>query len=274
MKDITLGQYFPGDSVLHRMDPRAKLIALILFVAVVFVANTAGSFLLIAAVTVILMMLSQIPFRVYLRSMKPLLFIVIFTSVINLLMVKGDEPLFTFWIISIYKKGIINAVLVVARISLLVLGSGIFLTYTTSPISLTDGLETLLAPLGKIHVPVHEFSMMMTIALRFIPTLVEETDKIMNAQKARGADFSSGGLLKRAKALLPVLIPLFVSAFKRADELAVAMECRCYRGGDGRTRMKVLKYGVRDAVFFICSAIIIAAVIAVNIYLPIYSMKI
>lgn len=274
MRDITLGQYFPGDSVLHRMDPRTKLIALILFVAVVFVANTVGSFLLIAAVTLMLMFLSRIPLRIYLRGMRPLLFIVIFTAVINLLMVRGDEPLFTFWIISIYKKGIINAILVIARISLLVLDSGIFLTYTTSPISLTDGLETLLAPLGKIRIPVHEFSMMMTIALRFIPTLVEETDKIMSAQKARGADFSSGGLLRRAKALLPVLIPLFVSAFKRADELAVAMECRCYRGGEGRTRMKVLRYGVCDAVFFVCGAVIVAAIVAINIYFPIYSMKV
>lgn len=273
MRDITLGQYFPGDSMLHRTDPRAKLIALVLFITVTFVANSAGAFLLIIFVTAALMASTGIPLRVFLRGMKPLLFIIIFTTVINVLMTGGNTLLFELGFIHIYKEGILNAVLVVLRLSLLILGSGIFLTYTTSPISMTDGLETLLAPLGRLHIPIHEFSMMMTIALRFIPTLVEETDKIMSAQKARGADFSSGGLLARAKALLPVLIPLFVSAFKRADELAVAMECRCYRGGEGRTRMKILKYEAHDIVFLITGAVLVGAVIAVNIKLPLYSLK-
>lgn len=270
MHDFVLGQYFPGNSVIHRLDPRAKLILLIAFVAVTFVAHTAGAFILLAAVAALLMVLSGIPLKIYLRGMKPILYIVIFTTIINILLTSGDDLLFEFGFIHIYKEGIINAVLVILRLSLLVLGSGILLTYTTSPISLTDGLETLLSPLSKIHMPVHEFSMMMTIALRFIPTLVEETDKIMNAQKARGADFSSGGLISRAKALLPVVIPLFVSAFKRAEELATAMECRCYRGGEGRGRLHVLRYSGMDVVFFAGGALLIGAVIVINIFLPVY----
>lgn len=272
MHDLVLGQYFPGNSVIHRLDPRAKLILLVLFVTVTFVANSAGAFLLIAVATALMMVLSGIPLVIYLRGMKPILYIIIFTTIINILMTTGESPIFEFGFIRIYLEGIINALLVILRVALLVLGSGILLTYTTSPISLTDGLETLLTPLSKLHLPVHEFSMMMTIALRFIPTLVEETDKIMNAQKARGADFSSGGLIKRAKALIPVVIPLFVSAFKRADELATAMECRCYRGGEGRGRLHVLKYSALDAVFMICGALLIAAVVVVNIYLPLYSL--
>ncbi len=272
MHDLVLGQYFPGNSIIHRLDPRAKLIMLVLFVVLTFVANSAGAFLLILAAAAAMMALSGIPLAIYMRGMKPILFIIIFTTVINVLMTTGEVPLFEFGIIHIYKEGIINAVTVTLRVVLLVLGSGILLTYTTSPISLTDGLETLLAPLAKLRLPVHEFSMMMTIALRFIPTLVEETDKIMNAQKARGADFSSGGLIKRAKALLPVIIPLFVSAFKRADELATAMECRCYRGGEGRGRLHVLQYRARDGAFLIAGAALLAGVIAVNIFVPLYRL--
>ena len=273
MRDITLGQFYPGDSVLHRMDPRAKLILLVLYITVTFIASSAGAFALVIAVTVTMMILSRIPLRVYLRGMRPILFVIIFTTLINIFMTRGETPLFEAWIFRIYKEGLMSALLVIMRVSLLVLGSGIFLTYTTSPISLTDGLETLLAPLKKIHVPVHEFSMMMTIALRFIPTLIEETDKIMSAQKARGADFSSGGLIARAKALLPVMIPLFVSAFKRADELAIAMECRCYRGGEGRTRMKILRYGSLDIAIMICGVLFAALVIAINIRFPLYRLK-
>ena len=273
MRDITLGQYFPGDSLLHKMDPRAKLIAVLVYITLVFMANSAGAFAILILLTVIMMAVSGIKTTVYLRGMKPILFVIIFTTIINLFMTKGEAPLFEAWIFRIYREGIINAILMILRVTMLVLGSCIFLTYTTSPIALTDGLEALLRPLKKLHVPVHEFSMMMTIALRFIPTLIEETDKIMSAQKARGADFSSGGLIARAKALLPVLIPLFVSSFKRADELAVAMECRCYRGDEGRTRMKVLHYAARDGVFLLCMACLVAAVILVNIYLPLYSLK-
>ncbi len=273
MHDIALGQYFPGDSVMHRLDPRVKLVALIAFITVIFVVNSAASFLLLAVFTFALLLLSRIPLSVYARGMKPILFIIIFTTVINLLMTTGGRQLFSFGFIHIYEKGVINAVLVSVRLCFLMLGSGLFLTYTTSPLSLTDGLESLLSPLSKLRVPVHEFSMMMTIALRFIPTLVEETDKVMNAQKARGADFSSGGLISRAKALLPVMIPLFVSAFRRADELAVAMECRCYRGGEGRTRMKVLRCGRVDVVFLAVFALLAAAVVLVNVFFPLFAFK-
>lgn len=273
MRDISLGQYFPGNSVLHKMDPRAKLILTIIFIVVIFVARSLSALLLLSAVTIAMMCSTGISPRVYLRGIKPIMFVIVFTTILNLFMTRGDELLFEWGIIHIYREGVNNAILMVVRITLLVLGSCVFLSYTTSPISLTDGLESLLRPLSKIHVPVHEFSMIMTIALRFIPTLIEETDKIMSAQKARGADFSSGGLIKRAKALLPVLIPLFVSAFKRADELAVAMECRCYRGGEGRTRMKVLRYHARDGVMLGIMALTVAAVVVANIYVPIYSLR-
>ncbi len=274
MRDISLGQFFPGDSVMHRLDPRVKLVSLVLFIAATFVADTAGAFLLLTLITLALMASTRIPMSVFIRGMKPILFIIVFTTVINLLMTTGGDVVFSLGFFKIYEKGVKNAALVSIRLCLLMLGSGLFLTYTTSPISLTDGLETLLSPLSRLRVPVHEFSMMMTIALRFIPTLVEETDKVMNAQKARGADFSSGGLIARAKALLPVLIPLFVSAFRRADELAVAMECRCYRGGEGRSRMKVLKCEKRDAVFIAFELLAAAAVVAVNIRFGLFSFSV
>ena len=272
MRDITMGQYFPGDSLLHRAYPRAKLICAVLYIVLIFIARSALAFAMILAITFTLIAISGIPLRIFIKSMKPLLLIIIFTTVINLFLTRGEVLLVDFWIIKIYREGIINAVLMFLRITLLVMGSGLFLTYTTSPIALTDGLEQLLAPLKKIKIPVHEFSMMMTIALRFIPTLIEETDKIMNAQKARGADFSSGSLLSRARALLPILIPLFVSAFKRADELAVAMECRCYHGDKGRTRMTVLHYRWRDVAMMLTCVAVCAAAVLINIYLPLYTL--
>ncbi len=272
MRDITLGQYFPGDSILHRLDPRAKIILAVIYIVAIFTAKSVSAFALIVIVSLALMKMSGIPMRIFVKGLKPLLYIILFTTVINLFLTGGGTLVFEWWIIRIYREGIINAVLMILRVSLLVSGSGLFLTYTTSPITLTDGLEQLLSPLKRLKLPVHEFSMMMTIALRFIPTLVEETDKIMNAQKARGADFSSGSIIDRAKALIPILVPLFVSAFKRADELAVAMECRCYRGDAGRTRMNILKYSGKDFVAIAAGVLAVAAVICLNRYLPVYSL--
>lgn len=260
ISDITLGQFFPGFSPLHKLDPRTKIILAVLFIVAVFLVNNPVGFLMIAMITAFLVAISRISFKVVLRGIKPIFFILIFTSLINLFMTTGSsEPLVSFWIIKIYKEGIIRAIFMSLRVIVLIIGTSMFLTYTTSPISLTDGIESLLKPLKKIGVPVHLFAMMMTIALRFIPTLVEETEKIMNAQKSRGADFSSGGLIKRAKALIPLLVPLFVSSFKRAEELATAMECRCYRGDKNRTKYVELKYkgidffwGISGLVMFAC----------------------
>lgn len=264
IKDITLGQYFPGNTILHRLDPRGKIILTILYIVVIFFAKNLWSFIAVIASAVFLTIISRISPKTLLKSMKPLIFVLAFTTFFNVFWTEGEVLLVKFWIIEIYLEGIIFAVMMIIRISALLVGTTIILTYTTSPIMLTDGLEQLLAPLRKIKLPVHEFSMMMTIALRFIPTLIEETDKIMSAQKARGADFTSGSLAKRAKALVPVLIPLFISAFRRADELATAMECRCYRGGEGRTRMNVLHYSGRDTLAFIIMIIFGAALILLN----------
>lgn len=272
MRDITLGQYFPGNSVLHRLDPRAKIILAVIYIVAIFTATSVSAFALIIAVSLCLMGVSGIPYKVFAKGLRPLLYIILFTTVINLFLTSGDDLVFKWWIFRIYREGIVNAVLMILRVTLLVSGSGLFLTYTTSPITLTDGLEQLLAPLKRLKLPVHEFSMMMTIALRFIPTLVEETDKIMNAQKARGADFSTGSLTARAKALIPILVPLFVSAFKRADELAVAMECRCYRGDEGRTRMNVLRFTATDAFAMALGILAFAAVICLNKYVPVLSL--
>ena len=264
LKDITIGQHFPGHSILHRCDPRLKLVATIAYIVVLFVApNPLGlalSILLLAA----LYKVAQIPGKMILKSLKPIVPIVIFTAVLNLFLSTGD-PLWQWKFLKITKEGIETAVFMSVRILCLIAGTSL-LTYTTSPIALTDGIERLLSPLKKIKLPVHELAMMMTIALRFIPTLIEETDKIMSAQKARGADLESGGVMQRAKALLPILIPLFVSAFRRADELALAMECRCYHGGEGRTRMKQMHLSGRDFVSGIITAAVFAGVILLNKY--------
>ena len=265
LRDITLGQFFPGNSVLHRADPRTKLILTFVYIIGVFLCKSVWSFALLFAGTTAVVILSAIPVRLVLKSVKPIIIIVIFTGLINLFMTRGDgDPLFEYKFIKIYADGVKYAVLMILRITSLVVGTSVILTYTTSPIALTDGLEQLLAPLKKIKFPVHEFSMMMTIALRFIPTLIEETDKIMSAQKARGADFATGGLVKRAKALIPVLVPLFISAFRRAAELATAMECRCYHGGEGRTRMNVLRYSALDFILMAAFAAFIAGLIMLN----------
>ena len=270
LKDITFGQYFPGDSIIHRLDPRMKLILIVAYIVLLFVADGLFSLLIGAAMGAVFYALSKLPWKLVIKCIKPIMPIIIFTAVLNVFFVEG-EPIFEWKFISISEKGVLTAVLMCIRIICLIAGSSL-LTYTTTPIALTDGLERLMKPLQKIKVPVHELSMMMTIALRFIPTLVDETEKIMSAQKARGTDFSSGSLMKRAKALIPILIPLFVSAFRRAGELATAMTCRCYRGGKGRTKLNVLKFSYRDFVGAFMIAVFIAGIILLNIFAPGYSM--
>lgn len=260
LKDITLGQYFPGKSPIHLLDPRTKLIMLVVYIVALFLAVNWVSYALMAAFLIFVIKISEIPPQSIVRGMKPLAMILIFTGVLNIFFTTGEgTPLVDFWIITIYAQGLERAAFMLIRILLLV-SATFLLTYTTSPISLTDGLESLMNPLKRIKVPVHELSMMMCIALRFIPTLIEETDKIMSAQKARGADFESGTLMEKAKALIPILVPLFISAFRRADELATAMECRCYQGGEGRTKMKLLHYTLWDYEAFGIGAVLIAAV--------------
>ncbi len=259
LKDITLGQYFPGNSVIHRLDPRAKLIMLVVYIVALFMAGGWVSYGLMLLFLLFVIKISTIPPKSIVRGMKPLVMILVFTGILNLFFTQEGELLVDVWIIKIYSGGLSRAVMMMARILMLITCT-FLLTYTTSPIALTDGLETLMSPLKKLKVPVHELSMMMCIALRFIPTLIEETDKIMSAQKARGADFESGTLVERAKALIPILVPLFISAFRRADELATAMECRCYQGGEGRTKMKLLRYHREDFLAFGTGAVLVAAV--------------
>ena len=270
--EASFGVYYEKDSFIHKLDPRTKLLFMIAFIVCTFVANDIYAYILLVAVTLVSIAVSKVPFIMVLKGLKPIFVIVIFTTVLNIFWTKGDNLLVSFtvipnfWTAEIYREGLIKAGVLALRIITLMACTSLYFSYTTTPIELTDGIETGLAPLKKIKVPVHEFAMMMTIALRFIPTLVDETTKIMNAQKARGADFSTGSLIKRAKALVPIIIPLFVSAFRRADELATAMECRCYRGGNGRTRMKVLKMKARDYVFLILMLCFIAGIILLNIY--------
>ena len=262
LKDITLGQYFPGKSPVHLLDPRCKLIMLVIYIVALFTSSGPVSYGLLLAFLLIVIKISTIPPKSILKGMKPLIMILVFTGVLNLFFTTGEgEPLIDWWIFTIYVEGIVRAVFMVLRILMLITCT-FLLTYTTSPIALTDGLEALMSPLKKIKVPVHELSMMMCIALRFIPTLIEETDKIMNAQKARGADFESGSIMDRAKALIPILVPLFISAFRRADELATAMECRCYQGGEGRTKMKLLRYTLWDFRAFGIGAVLLISTFA------------
>jgi energy-coupling factor transport system permease protein len=266
LKDITIGQYFPGKSVLHRLDPRVKILLTFLYIVILFAATNPIGLLVGIVFLFVAYGVSRVPPRMILKSLKPVVPIIIFTTILNMFFIEG-EALWHWAFLTITREGLVTAVIMSVRIICLIAGTSL-LTYTTSPIALTDGLERLMGPLKKLHFPVHELAMMMTIALRFIPTLIEETDKIMSAQKARGADMESGGLMQRARALVPVLIPLFVSAFRRADELALAMECRCYRGGEGRTRMKQLHMGGADAVCALFSLLCLAGVIAINLYAP------
>ena len=262
ISDITLGQFFPGYSVIHKLDPRTKIILAVLFIVTVFLAKNPITLAFLAVITLCIVFMSRISAKVIFKSIKPLVFILAFTAILNLFLTQGEsDPLVSFWVIKIYEEGIVRAAFMFVRVIIFILSSTVLLTYTTSPISLTDGIESLLSPLKKIKVPVHSFAMMMSIALRFIPILVEETEKIMNAQKSRGADFSSGGLIKRAKALIPILIPLLASAFNRADELATAMECRCYRGDKNRTKLVKLEYKARDFVWMLAFVLILTGTI-------------
>ena len=260
LKDITLGQFFPGNSPVHTLDPRTKLIMLVVYIVALFSAVSWVSYALCLAFLVVSIAVSRIPVKSIFRGMKPLIMILVITGILNLFFTGGETVLVSFWVITVTLEGVIRAALMVLRI-LMLITSTFLLTYTTSPISLTDGLESLMGPLKVIRVPVHELSMMMCIALRFIPTLIEETDKIRCAQKARGADFENGSLIQRVKALVPILVPLFISAFRRADELATAMECRCYQGGEGRTKMKLLRYHRGDMVAFGIGVVLVAGVI-------------
>ena len=263
LRDITIGQHFPGNSLVHRFDPRLKLVLTVAYIVLLFAASNPLGLTLSILFLGVTYKVAKIPVKMIGKSLKPILPIVLFTAVLNLFFVSGEgDPLVHFWFLTIYAEGVRYAVLMAVRVMALIAGTSL-LTYTTSPIVLTDAIEQLLKPLGKLHFPVHELAMMMSIALRFIPTLIEETDKIMNAQKARGAQLDTGKMTDRVKALVPVLIPLFISAFRRADELAMAMECRCYRGGTGRTRLKVLRCEKQDyidlAVCIACFAIILAS---------------
>ena len=265
LRDITIGQHFPGNSVLHRCDPRLKLVGTIAYIIVLFVASNPLGIALSLALLALLYAVAKIPYRLILKSLKPIVPIIIFTAVLNLFFITGDgEPLVRLWIFSIYKEGVSYAILMAVRVVALIAGTSL-LTYTTSPIVLTDAIESLLRPLQKLHFPVHELAMMMTIALRFIPTLIEETEKIMNAQKARGAKLDNGKFTERIQALIPILIPLFISAFRRADELAMAMECRCYHGGEGRTRLKVLRFGKLDVLCTLALVAMLAAILATKL---------
>ena len=259
LKDITLGQYFPGNSLIHRLDPRVKVVLTFAFVVVLFLASGWLGYVLITVWIVLAIALSRLPVKLIVRGFRPLVLIIALTGVLNIFYTPGD-PIWQFYFLKISAEGLINAGMLIWRFILLLTGT-FLLTYTTSPILLTDALERLFAPLKKLKLPVHELTMMMTLAMRMIPTLIEETDKIMSAQRARGADFESGNLLRRAKALIPLLVPLFVSAIRRADELAVAMECRCYHGGEGRTRMRLLRLHWYDGTTALAFAMLTAAVL-------------
>lgn len=263
LKDITLGQYFPGKSPIHLLDPRTKLLFLIIYFIALFTADGWISYGIVLVFLSTVIYMTTIPLKTIVKGLKPLIFILVFTGILNLFMTPGENVLVSFWGLNITVEGLVQAIFMVSRILMLIVGT-FLLTYTTSPIALTDGLESLLGPLKKLRLPVHELSMMMCIALRFIPTLIEETDKIMSAQKARGADFETGSLVQRVKALVPILVPLFIGAFRRADELATAMECRCYQGGEGRTKMKTLHYKRRDFVAFSTGALLVAGVIVLR----------
>ncbi len=267
LNGITIGQYFPGKSVFHRMDPRIKLVLTFGYIIAIFIPQNWAGLALAVAVLMISLLLSRLPLRLFVKGLKPILLIIAITSLLNIFYIQKGTMLAEWGIFHIYTGGLVTAAFIALRIVCLVIGSSL-LTYTTTPTDLTDALERLLGPLKLLHVPVHELAMMMTIALRFIPTLVEETDKIMSAQKARGADMDSGGLIHRIKALLPVLVPLFVSSFRRAYELATAMECRCYQGGAGRTRMKQLHMAAGDGVALFLFLLVLAALITLNFVCP------
>lgn len=265
IRDITLGQYYPGNSWIHRLDPRVKILATILYIVALFVVADFIGFAIAFIGLASVMIISRVPVSFVLRGLKPVFLIILFTFVINMFMIKG-EVLVSFWILEITREGLRTAVFMAVRLVLLIIGSSL-LTLTTKPISLTDGIEALLSPFKKVGLPAHELAMMMTIALRFIPTLLEETDKIMKAQQARGADFESGNIINRAKALIPILVPLFISAFRIAQELAMAMEARCYGGDIKRTRMNGMKFHSRDLAASVIFIIFLALIVLERIFI-------
>ena len=267
IKDITIGQYYSANSVVHRMDARMKIVLTFALIISIFLCKSIPSLALIVLITVALILVSRVPLKMVLKSVKPIAVIVIFTGLLNLFYVRGGTPLLDWHFIHITSKGIFTAVFMAIRIICLVIRSSL-LTYTTTPTMLTDAIERLLSPLKIFKVPVHTLAMMMTLALRFIPTLVDEIDRITNAQKARGADLESGGIVEKIKALIPIIVPLFVSAIRRAYELADAMDCRCYVGGEGRTRMKKMKLGARDFISLAITAAVITCIVLLNVYFP------
>lgn len=266
LKDITIGQYFPGDSIIHRLDPRFKIIITFIYILMLFTGSNILCLTVGAVYTVMAILLSRIPFKMFVKSVRPLLPFLIITALLNLFLVDSGDTYFRWKFLKITEEGVNISVFMIIRIVLLIMGSSL-LTYTTSPITLTDAIERLLSPLKKLKFPVHELAMMMSIALRFIPTLIEETDKIMSAQKARGAEIDSGSFMTRARNMISILVPLFISSFRRADELATAMECRCYNGGEGRTRLRQLKSSARDyialavTIIFYIAAIVVAHIL-------------
>lgn len=265
IRDITIGQYYPADSPIHKIDARVKIVITLLYILSLFIIESFIGYAFVIASLAVIIKMSKVPFKFMVKGLKSLIFIIVFTAIINLFVTKGETPLFTVWRFTVTLEGVYFAIKMCLRIVLLIIGSSI-LTLTTTPIKLTDGIESLLKPLSKVGVPAHDIAMMMTIALRFIPTLLDETDKIIKAQQARGADFDTGNLVNKAKALVPILVPLFISAFRRADELAMAMEARCYAGGGQRTRMNVMKITSIDYVASIVFVIYFAVLVAVRIF--------
>ncbi|MCR4685184.1 MAG: energy-coupling factor transporter transmembrane protein EcfT [Lachnospiraceae bacterium] len=267
LRDITLGQYYPADSVLHKLDPRVKLLGTLVFLVSLFLFQNFTGYVVATLFLVSMILLSKVPFSFMVKGLKAIIILLLITVLINLFMTPG-ETLFSFWKLKITKEGIYTAIFMLFRLVYLIIGSSL-MTLTTTPNNLTDGMEKALTPLSKIKVPVHEIAMMMSIALSFIPILLEETDKIMKAQMARGADFESGNLFRRIKNMIPLLVPLFISAFRRAGDLAMAMEARCYRGGSGRTKMKPLKYHLRDLIAYLILALYLVAIIVIPRLVPI-----
>lgn len=267
IRDITIGQYYPAKSILHRLDPRVKLVSTLLYLISLFLFKSIPGYLVATLFLFSVIHISKVPFKYIVKGLKPIIFLLLFTVLFNLFLSRGGEVLFHAWIFTVTEEGLRTAVYMAIRLIYLIIGSSL-MTFTTTPNELTDGIEALLQPLNKLHVPVHEVAMMMSIALRFIPILLEETDKIMKAQMARGADFESGNVIQRAKSMIPILVPLFVSAFRRANDLAMAMEARCYRGGTGRTKMKPLRYQSRDMAAYFLVIVYVAAVVIVGRYVP------
>ncbi len=269
IRDITIGQYYPAKSVVHRLDPRVKLMSTLLYLISLFLFKSISGYLIATLFLAAVILMSRVPFSFIVRGLKPVIMLLMITVVFNLFLTRSGEVLFHAWIFTITEGGLVTAVYMAVRLVYLIIGSSL-MTFTTTPNELTDGIEALLHPLNKVHVPVHEVAMMMSIALRFIPILLEETDKIMKAQIARGADLESGNMIQRAKSMIPILVPLFVSAFRRANDLAMAMEARCYRGGEGRTKMKPLRYRSRDYMAYLVMIMYVVTVVGIGRYVPLH----